>query len=67
MTRHEDINIPKISRGKTIIKLLAVLLIPALIIAMPFFYGQGLVLENALTAIVVLFISIYATFFILNK
>ena len=67
MTRHEDINLPKISRGKTIIKLLAVLLIPALIIAMPFFYGQGLVLENVLTAVVVLFISIYATFFILNK
>ena len=67
MTRHEDINIPKISRGKTIIKLLAVLLIPALIIAMPFFYGQGLVLQNVLTAVVVLFISIYATFFILNK
>lgn len=67
MTRHEDINIPKISRGKTIIKLLAVLLIPALIIAMPFFYGQGLVLQNVLTAIVILFILIYVTFFILNK
>lgn len=67
MTRHEDINVPKISKGKTIIKLLAVFFIPILIVALPFFYGQGLQLENVLMAIVILIVSIYVTFFIMNK
>lgn len=67
MTRHENINIPKINKSKIIAKLLIVLLIPILIIAMPFFYGQGLELENVLTAIVILLVSIYAVFFIMGR
>lgn len=64
MARHEDINVPKISIKKTIVKILTVLLIPILIIVVPLFYDQGVGLENILTAVVVLFILAYTIFFI---
>lgn len=67
MTRHENFNIPKINKTKTLAKILLVLSVPIIIIVSPLFYGQEIRLENVLTAIVSLFGLAYIVFFIMGK
>lgn len=67
MTRHEDFNVPKVDKKKVFLKILLVLIVPIYIIIFPFFYDQGLELENVLTALVVLFALVYVGFFIIGR